>query len=79
MEDPLAHPGKLAAQGVAAAGARSARSIRLGLALKAALVLAVMALAHERASVLLVALAPLALVAAEAARHLGGLDEPEEG
>jgi len=74
MDDLLEHFRKLALR-----EPRSTLSIRVMLAVKAALVLAVMALAHEQPSVLLVALAPLALVAAEAARHLGGLDEPEDG
>jgi hypothetical protein len=74
MDDLLEHSRKLALR-----EPRSTLSIRVMLAVKAALVLAVMALAHEQPSVLLVALAPLALVAAEAARHLGGLDEPENG
>ena len=74
MDDLLEHSRKLALR-----EPRSALSIRLMLAVKAALVFAVMVLAHEQPSVLLVALAPLALVAAEAARHLGGLDEPENG
>lgn len=78
MESLVAHSRKLAVHGTAAGGPRSVRSIRLALAVKATLVFAVMVLAHEQPSVMLAALAPLALVAAEAARHLGGLDEPEE-
>jgi len=74
MENLAAHSRKLAVR-----APRSAGWIRFTLAVKAALVFAVMALAHGQPSVLLAALAPLALVAAEAARHLGGLDEPEDG
>jgi hypothetical protein len=58
---------------------RSARAIRVSLAVKATLVLGVMALAREQPSTMLLALAPLALVAAEAARHLAGFDEPHDG
>lgn len=72
MESLAAHSKKLAV-----GGPRSARAIRLALAVKAALVLALIALAEEQPSVMLVALAPLALVAAEAARHLSGLDAPD--
>jgi hypothetical protein len=79
MESLAEHSRKLAVGGSGAAGPRSVRSIRFGIAVKATLVLAVIALAHEQPSVVLLALAPLALVAAEAVRHLGGLDEPEEG
>jgi hypothetical protein len=75
MESLAAHSRKLAVGGAP----RSPRAIRLALAVKAALVFALIALADERASAMLVALAPLALIAAEAVRHLSGLDTPEDG
>jgi hypothetical protein len=78
MHSELEHLKRLSADPQALAP-RPMRGLRAVLAVKALLLVVLMALAHEHPEVMLVGLAPLALLAAELAWHLPDGIGPRDG